>query len=223
MRYIKHILFVLVMVGIAFTGFSLAKTEPKQSTPQDAKYGSIVRLVRDGKTFCSGSVINKNLILTASHCVTFNTPFGAMISTEEIEIRDAYDQPVGVKAKVMRTRVQLDQAILYGNFSDFFIRSVITDVHVLNSETKNQQELLSCGYPFGGSLYCSNMVFKELYNFMWASNGLLLPGMSGGPVMLKDGSIVAVNVAVLHTDAEHQISIISPTYNLELLLEHGDE
>ena len=49
---------------------------------------------------------------------------------------------------------------------------------------------------------------------MISISGLLqaavIPGMSGGPVLLRDGTVVAVNVAV-----DGNRAVVSPIYNLD--------
>jgi V8-like Glu-specific endopeptidase len=174
------------------------------------KLGSIVRLVHEGRTFCSGTIVNETTIITAAHCVLMQTPLGSFINDEPIEIRVNDNLPLGVFAKPYAARVQLDQALIYGDFHAFAPRKILTDIGKLNKYADKGTYMKACGYPLGGDLYCSTLYFDELYDFMWSVNGLLLPGMSGGPVMLRDGTVVAVNVAV-----EKDKTIISPIYNID--------
>lgn len=227
MRYVKYVLFLGIIAGVGYTSGNLLanylidkkiKEKAKEKVAEvPTKYGSIVRLVTDGRTTCSGVVISNTVILTASHCVMISTPFGNMMNTSLIEIRDQSNVPTGVFAKPYGARIQLDHAILVGDFTAFKKRQVITGVGNLNKLTRHDVTMVSCGYPLGGELHCSTMLFRELYDFMWSASGLLLPGMSGGPVMLEDGTVVALNVAVLHTDSDHQMSIVSPVYNINML------
>ncbi len=181
------------------------------STPKSDKLGSIVRLVRDGRTFCTGVVVSPTTILTALHCVATESPFGPLgISQEPIEIRTDANQPLGVTAKPYSGRIQLDQAILVGDFKQFGPRPFMSSITDLNKQAQNSVNLIACGYPLGGDLYCSHMYFNNLYDFMWSVQGLLLPGMSGGPVMLEDGTVVALNIEV-----EGKQSIVSPIYNIQ--------
>lgn len=215
MKYLQFaaIMGLLLMLGVI--GFRSVKT----TIPVDDRMGSIVRLVdAAGRTYCSGVVVNDAVIITASHCVIIETPFGNIVNPEPVEIRDDSNVPTGVYARPFSARIQLDQALLRGDFTQFKHRKTMTGVGALNKEAKYDAHLISCGYPMGGPLHCSDMYFKELYDFMWSTGGLLLPGMSGGPVMLPDGTVVAVNVAVTHSTTDHQVSLVSPIYNIELLL-----
>lgn len=204
-------LFLLFMAGGIFLSFTAPLPNPI-SKPKETKLGSIVRLVREGRTTCTGVVVSEDTIITAMHCVVIEGPFGPMINPSEIEIRDATNTPVSAYGKPIGARQQLDQAVIHGDFQKFAARKTITGVSELNKLAKYDVTLVACGYPLGGALHCNNLQFKELYDFFWATNGLLLPGMSGGPVMLEDGTVVALNVAVTKDK-----SIVSPIYNIELL------
>src|ERR1700692_2509663 len=62
----------------------------------------IVRLTKNGRTFCSGTVINSHTIVTAAHCVVQENPFEALTGPtlkDEIEIRENDNLPTGVIAK----------------------------------------------------------------------------------------------------------------------------
>lgn len=173
------------------------------------KYFSIVRLVNQGRTYCTGTVVSDNLIITAAHCVLVETPMGMMLRGDDIEIRPNTNVDVDVQAKVVYATPQMDQAMLTGDFSEFNHRKIITDPAILAKLGKSNKRFVSCGYPLNGDLYCNDMEFKDRNDFFWAVNGILIPGMSGGPTMLPNGDMVGVNVAV-----EKNNSIVSPIYNI---------
>jgi hypothetical protein len=179
----------------------------KADTPQ--KYFSIVRLVTEGRTFCSGTVVAEDLIITAAHCVLEQTAFGMMLRSGDIEIRPNTNEDVDVTGKVVYASPQMDQAMIVGDFSEFNSRKIITNPEALAKLGKSNKKFVSCGYPLNGDLYCNDMEFKDREDFFWAVNGILIPGMSGGPTMLPNGDMVGVNVAV-----EKDKSIISPIYNI---------
>ncbi len=215
MTAVKTVLLCIIMVllGVGIVNLKIFKLSP---VDKSGKLSSIVRLVKDGRTFCSGVVVNEHTIITASHCVIENTEFGPMMNQDQIEIRIADNRPLGVTAKAYNVRVQLDQALLMGDFRRFQPRRVITRIHDLIKIGRYDQTLITCGYPLGGPLYCGKMYFQDLTDFMWATKGLLLPGMSGGPVMLEDGTVVAVNIAV-----GGNLSVVSPIYDYDLEFVQG--
>lgn len=205
-----YIAYIAAIVAIVMAIVSINKAKIK-SLNKDTD-SSIVRLVdhETGATFCSGTVISNNTIVTAGHCVVDLTPFGATIKKDVIDIRTDDNFDMNVHAKAVWATSQLDQGILKGDFSMFKSRGFITDIHgILNTRNTNTS-FITCGYPMGGHLVCTKFIYKEFSGFAWRGDGVLIPGMSGGPAMTKDGVLVGVNVAVDGTDA-----IISPIWNLD--------
>ncbi len=209
---------MLLFIGVVAYLYSFLPSSQPGPEGAAAQHDSIVRLVKGGNTTCTGVIVNAKTIITASHCVLQQTEIGMMIDSTPIEIRLADNKPTNVFAKPYSFRVQLDQALLIGDFRSFKARKYMTNVGQLNKIARYDQVLLSCGYPMGGEFHCNRLYFQELYDFMWATNGLLVPGMSGGPVMLADGTVVAINVAVLHGGSAkyHDTSLISPIYNIDM-------
>lgn len=198
--------FFLSMASLAY--YKLHNIKPKISEP--AHYGSIVRLVRDDRTFCSGTVVNETTVLTAGHCMLIPTILGETVNTEPIEIRAKDDISRKTFGRINTMSPQMDWAVLKGNFKIYNYRTVITDVETLNNKRDKTAEFISCGYPMAGNLFCTPVHYLYREDFMWAVEGLLLPGMSGGPVIDSEGNVIAINHAVHN---EH--SIVSPTYNLD--------
>ena len=200
----------LIIVGIGICGYCIARgsSQKTYTTTVPRKYGAIVRLTNKGRTFCSGTVVSPSLIVTAAHCVLKETFAGVRLTDEDIEIRPVDNTDLRIEASPISAVVQMDTAILHGDFSDFEIKEIITDPAILTHIRQHNTKFISCGYPLHGDLYCNTTTDPIPYNFAWKVSGVLLPGMSGGPTMLEDGTIVAINVAV-----EGKFSIVSPTYN----------
>lgn len=207
---------VISLLGLAAVEYYINNPKALQSIKNPFKASKklppLVRLVRDNNTFCSGTVINDHIILTAAHCLIENTIFGPMMNPSDIEIRNADNINIGVFAKPFKGSPQMDSAVLIGDFTRFDSKKYLSNVEDLIKVGQENTKLIACGFPLGGPAHCSETLYKSRLNFFWTVNGVLLPGMSGGPVMLEDGTVVAINSAVFE-----DISIVSPTYNIEVM------
>lgn len=215
----KKVFFILVsaiiLICIELTAFKLIQARNLQSAKDKKAYLSpIVRLVRDGHTFCSGVVINTHTIITAAHCVIVNTPFGSGIDPDlVIEIRADNNLPINNTATVLWAYTQTDTAVLTGNFQYITPAKYISDILELNSKIRNPYaKLTSCGYALGGRLTCSEGHYIGPDGFAVKITNILIPGMSGGPTMLEDGTVVAINNAV-----DESYSIVMPIYLVDKL------
>lgn len=208
----KLIIIGLLLSGVGLMSYALHLTfvVPSQAPASlPGKIGAIVRLVKGDRTFCTGTVVSDHVIITAAHCVLTESPFGAYASPEPIEIRGRDNTPVKAAGSVYYATPQMDQAILIGDFTKFEHKRIITNFTRLTEIGEEGRVLVSCGYPLMGDLVCTKLIFTKKHEFFWGVNGSLYPGMSGGPTMLTDGSVVAVNTAVTGDE-----SIVSPIYNL---------
>lgn len=186
----------------------------KPITKQTKLLNPIVRLTHDGRTFCTGTVIDEHTILTAAHCIVHEDLFGSVVDRSPIDIRTNENNPLGVYATPAWATMQMDQALLKGDFSAFEVRPYISDINKLITILKPGAKFTSCGYPLGGDLQCSSMVYVKPWIFMAAFKGVLLPGMSGGPTMLEDGTVVGTNDA-----GTEDYSIIVPTWNIDFAVD----
>lgn len=208
---------MLLSVDMAANVMANIKKTGKKALPiffvKKGELAPVVRLVRDGRTFCSGVVVSDDTIITASHCVVEVSLFGAVVDQSEIEIRASDNNPIGVTARVKQGSIsgQLDRAILKGDFRQFTPAPYLSDVETIVKAVRVPgTKLVSCGYPMGGRLYCSYGSYTNGIGFMFELNNVLIPGMSGGPTMLLDGTVVAINVAV-----EGESAVVGPLYNVD--------
>ncbi len=207
-RYLKLLLTAAILILSVDAYMIFGPNVKAYAAPK--KLGAIVRLVdATGHTFCTGTVVNDKTIVTAMHCLLVQGLFGQEINPGPIFIREDDNVDLGVTATPVVVQPQMDQGIITGDFKRFEQLPHISDVKRLNSLGYPDAKFTACGYPLGGHLYCTTMYYKYHSNFMWKVSGLLLPGMSGGPVLYDGDTIIGVNVAV-----EDDKSIISPIYNL---------
>lgn len=170
------------------------------------KISPIVRLVtREGSTYCTAVIVSTTKALTAAHCVTSGRPIG---------VRGPDNKELAVDAAPYYIHPPTDSAILTGDFRLFQTAPYYFNIHdVVKHRSDN---MITCGYPMGGRLFCTSYVFTRMYGFFWGGNSILIPGMSGGPVFDKDGVVIAINYGVDGKDA-----LVSPVYSIHML--GGDE
>jgi len=220
MRFILwYVAYLLAIAGFVCLAIGITH-KPKAKPETHNKLSSIVRLVdgTSGSTFCTGTVVSDDTIITAGHCLVNESILGVSLKQDVIDIRTNDDYDLNVKAKPIWVTTQLDQGILHGNFTQFEHRTFIADVHGILNTRQKQQPYITCGYPMGGHLVCTPFIYQGLYGFRWAGDGILIPGMSGGPAMTQDGVLIGVNTAMTDTQA-----LISPIYNIDEQFEQKDK
>lgn len=214
MKYYIIILFTAVVMLTAGLTSTLLGSAPKLVAP-NTKLSPIVRLHNTkGDFFCSGVVIAPTIIATAAHCVVDAViPFVGPIFISAISVRAQDGKDIGVKATVRGANPRADQAVIVGNFSMFNYLRIVTDTEEdLYSLMNNDIKLVSCGYPWGNKLYCTEVKNREFYNFFIKATGILFPGMSGGPVInAQTGEVVGLNTAV-----ENDSVILAPSMSIDI-------
>lgn len=193
----KWILAGLLMWSALFyvTASSVKRNNPpsrpqKVTLPAQDSSG-IVRLhnTLTGDFVCSGFVVGKTTLFTAAHCIP---------SDMMLEVRASNGIRTGIIAWAVGGNAQADLAIMRGRLKRFspvaYARSAQV---VLNNIEGNDRKIVTCGYPYGGSLLCVPMRNRKMFAFQISGSGYLYPGMSGGPVFDEaTNTVIALNSAV---------------------------
>lgn len=197
---------ILAMVSIAV--FSV----PNLKLP----VSSIVRLYMGPSFFCSGTVISPTMILTAGHCAAatvvpnLDPKAKAPYVLTPIIVKTQAGEIVDANAMAWAGDPRTDQGLVSGNFSKVTPAPLVIDPGANIKSWLGAHKLISCGFPFGGKIYCAEITGVTPMNFQFQGSSHLYPGMSGGPVFdASTGMIIGVNSAVL--DAE---SLFAPSIEI---------
>lgn len=209
------ILGVTVTVGcVSFmdrsVGVKSVTSQILAATTQEDKFPAIIKLSKDGRIFCSGSVITDTLVLTAAHCVArYSMMTGTEILTDfNIESLEKGDIHMISPSKVIGVNLRQDTALVQGDFRRYSKLKIQTDPN--RDILVVQPSLVSCGFPNGGRIVCYTAKHPYKYIDMIGADGQMYAGMSGGPVMdLNTQVVYAVNHAV-----GPDIVIFAPIINL---------
>jgi S1-C subfamily serine protease len=147
----------------------------------------VVRL-RNSNGVCSGFVVSNKYVLTAAHCVD-GVHDDIIVSSE--------DRKYKVIAKSIAYDNVRDVALLKGDFRQF--KRLAFDARGELLYEQSGRNIISCGYPLdGNALVCVKLVITGSVGYkIFASGGLIIPGMSGGPVVdMTSGVVIGINSAV---------------------------
>lgn len=154
-------------------------------------YSPVIRLQNGNDFFCSGVVISNHHALTAAHCALGKLKF---LRKTPIDIYTETGKTFG-QARVVAINNLTDIAIIEGDFDQYQHSKVRTETYgfMVGGNYK------ACGYPHGQKkLICHDIQYTTNMLFQAKANGMLFPGMSGGPVYDNiTNEVVGVNSAVL--------------------------
>jgi len=159
--------------------------EAKKYDPNRA----VVRLYRGDQFFCSGVVIGKNYVLTASHCLI--DEYGRMNKQAVTVVND--DGSVRVASKPSGVNLRMDWGLLEGDFDE------IPAAIVVEVGFQPPPAVIACGYPQGAQMRTCQILqpmMNDGFLIKCRVGGMLFPGMSGGPVFDQNGYVVGLNVLV---------------------------
>jgi hypothetical protein len=192
-----------LLVNKALTPSMIQKVEnmPIFEVPQVPNKGEtkapIIRL-EDPETgfFCSGTVISNDLVLTAAHCLIKNNilkgQIGMRKDTFHVVSSDQERLTVEVTAAALNQRSDL--GLVKGDFSQFRKADIVLTP---TEAVQISPMLMACGFPWGASGICYPIGKLSVYYEYFTTQGLLYPGMSGGPVIDRlTNRVIAVNSAV---------------------------
>jgi len=188
MRRMKKLLLILIAVAV-IVGVS------RISTKEVSSMGT-VRISYQRGGACSGVVISKGFVVTAAHCVLeqTQTPYGVfMMPTRQSML--AHSGKIAIPVTIAYISFARDVAVLAGDFSN--IPAALNDAGATGINLTD--EYLSCGHPMGDRrVICVNLgKLSETDVQMGVFKGLILFGMSGGPVFNNStGMLVGVNTAI---------------------------
>jgi hypothetical protein len=118
---------------------------------------------------------------------------------------DVYGNDTAVVAMAADADSSRDFGFIYGDFRKFNKLIVRTDFTV-----KSGDMLRSCGFANGMSpATCIDFRAIGQYGVYYTGESMIVPGMSGGPVINSDGEVVGINSRI-----QGELSMMAPTLGL---------
>lgn len=133
--------------------------------------------LKTASTICTAFVISPQLAITAAHCL--GSPPEAYILADQRKSHFQAFTPI-------RVNQSRDIAILQGDFSHYESLKLSN----LSGVEELGHTFTACGFPFGGHLVCTQVKTIGNYQHKIKLTGVILAGMSGGPVYDQESKMV---------------------------------
>ncbi len=197
MKKIFIFLPVLFIVNLLWSSACIAADDPESS---------IVKIQTD-KGVGTGFYVHNNILATNYHVIEGANRIFVIADKENV--------------------IEIEWVINYDEITDvalLFIPRMGQPLPIRLSNLAYGTELTSSGYPLGGERYTLKAIFTGWENFdntlYLKLHAIIIPGMSGGPVLDRDGNVVALNRLGNYNPWSQQLVALSAKY-IQQLLEQG--
>jgi len=145
-----------------------------------------------GKRFCSGTVVDNSYILTAAHCLIDEEGF---MKKDEIKLLDDHGRDTGVVGLPAAVNIMLDYGLIKADLREFEFIFMNTQQPAFDFTKHNY---VACGFP-GGQIEAVCVPVGNVLptDFFYTGFGAVIPGMSGGPLMIIDNPENPIVVGVI--------------------------
>jgi V8-like Glu-specific endopeptidase len=206
-KYITSLALLFAMFGCSYVSQPYVYKKPT-----NGKHHEIIKITMENGGSCTAFVISDKIALTAAHCVLECSMFGCKIVKGKLSVYNSEGKNTGIKALPVRKNIdgRMDFAAITGDFSKFNkIKVLISDTYLADG-LLSDSSVTHCGYAQGNfPPVCTEGSIIKRSGFQMETDGVLIPGMSGGPVINCDGVVIGINSAV-----KEETSVYCPTFGI---------
>jgi hypothetical protein len=147
---------------------------------------------------CSGTVISNKYVLTAGHCLLDDKGFLRKdVEIESLQARNIDDPQVDLQtAMPIGINMRADYGLIKGDFLEYDQMKIDASPDFQNNVKSSP---VTCGFPWGSKKWtCYGTGGVVFEHSVLVVQGLLYPGMSGGPVIdMERNTVIAINSATM--------------------------
>lgn len=147
---------------------------------------------------CSGTVISNKYVLTAGHCLIDERGFlRKEVEIESLQARNIDDSLVDLQtAMPIGINMRADYGLIKGEFLEYDQMKIDVSPEF---QSNVRSSPVTCGFPWGSKKWtCYGTGGVVFEHSVLVVQGLLYPGMSGGPVIdMERNTVIAVNSATM--------------------------